>query len=222
MFPSTAATPQQPATWLVDTNFRGKFVENQKRTASHTNLSSLGRSKSTVRFLDELPERPKKENEPAGATLNAALRQSGVPSTGKPNISAQEEEEANSSQDDDGYDANESDDNVPLPRTKSQLSVMIAHERRKSESYELGNSSMQLDQRPPKAGPESCKKDEREGEEGEEEEEEEEEDELVMMGRRDGVTKAGGVSSVAKGKQRMSPRGGEDLRYQSPPTPPLY
>jgi len=52
--------------------------------------------------------------------------------------------------------------------------------------------------------------------------EEDGEDELVMMGRRDGVTKAGGLSSTAKGKRRMSPKEGEEFRYHSPPTPPLY
>ena len=212
MAPRTAETPQQPSSWLVDTNFRGKFVENQKRTTSTTNLSSLGRSKSTVRFLDELPERPKKENEPSGAKSPPSSRRGGMLSTENTSFPA-EEEEAISNQDDEDYDANETDDNVSLPRTKSQLSLMIAHERRKSGSYELGNSPVKSEQQPLQGRQRSSRKGNGK---------EEDEDELVMMGRRDGGTKARGVTSSAKGKNRMSPRGSEEVGYQSPPTPPLY
>ena len=69
--PSTAATSQQPSSWLVDTNFRSRFVENQNRGASSTNLLGLGKSKSTVRFADQLPGRR--------ATSGAVDRQATAP-----------------------------------------------------------------------------------------------------------------------------------------------
>ncbi len=139
------------------------------------------------------------------------MRRGELLSTGSTSISA--DGEAISNQDDDDYDANDSDDSVPIPRTKSQLSVMIAQERRKSGSYELGNSPVQPAQRTLKV---------REGPSQKDQDEEKDEGELVMMGRRDGVTKAGGVSRSVKGKKRMDPGDSEDLAYQSPPTPPLY
>jgi len=52
--------------------------------------------------------------------------------------------------------------------------------------------------------------------------EEVDEEDVVLMGRRDGVTKAGGVSKNIKSKQRMGPMGGEEFEYQSPPSPPLF
>jgi hypothetical protein len=96
---------------------------------------------------------------------------------------------------------------VPLPRTKSQLSMMIDQERRKSGRHELRPSPLQQ---------KVCKG------VGGDDTGNEEEDDLLMMGRKDGVTKAGTIKSKSRGKQISSPNNSDGFRYQSPPTPPLY
>jgi len=98
----------------------------------------------------------------------------------------------------------------PLPRTKSQLSLMIESERQKSGSYELPSS--------PVAAMRPC-----DNQAKPPQEDDENEGDLLMMGRRDGVTKAGGVSEEVRRKQRLG--NGSDVdrtAYQSPPTSPLY
>lgn len=129
------------------------------------------------------------------------------------NFSTSPEEDANSDDDrDDAEEAIEEGEPTPLPRTKSQLSLMIDHERKRSRSYEIGQSPLNPNQ-PPKPGAKSCEKGT--GAQGGE-------DDLLTMGRRDGVTKAGGLSINARGKQRTQMGLPEELGYQSPPTPPLY
>ena len=209
---SAAPTSQQPSSWLVDADFRSRFVE-KTRGVSSTNLSGLGKSKSTVRFVDQPPGRR--------ATSGAADLRVAAPA---PNATRDAEateaqtrprrdSHAIADEDDDDDAAEEAKEKekeegiVPLPRTKSQLSMMIDQERRKSGTHELRPSPLQQ---------EVCKG------VGGDDTGNEEDDDLLMMGRKDGVTKAGTIKSKARGKQRSSPNNSDGFRYQSPPTPPLY
>jgi hypothetical protein len=91
--------------------------------------------------------------------------------------------------------------------------MMIDHERRKSGTHELRPSPLQQEVRKGCGDdtPSKPKDDEDDGD-----------DDLLTMGRKDGVTRAGAISSKARGKQKMTSKGGDKFRYQSPPTPPLY
>jgi hypothetical protein len=206
--PSTAATSQQPSSWLVDTNFRSRFVENQNRGASSTNLLSLGKSKSTVRFADQLPGR--RATSGAFDTQTTAPAPNAARDAAITNAQARPRRGSGAIADDDEDDE---EDIVPLPRTKSQLSMMIDHERRKSGTHELRPSPLQQEVRKGCGDdtPSKPKDDEDDGD-----------DDLLTMGRKDGVTRAGAISSKARGKQKMTSKGGDKFRYQSPPTPPLY
>jgi hypothetical protein len=217
---STAATPQQPSSWLVDTNFRSRFVE-KTRGASSTNLSGLGKSKSTVRFVDQ----------PLGrrATSGAADARLAAPApnatrdalTTEAQTRPRRDSGAIADEDDDeeggggggGGEEEEQEEDIVLPRTKSQLSMMIEQERRKSGTYELRPSPLQQEVRKGVGNDTASKPNDNENEA---------DDGLLMMGRKDGVTKAGTIGSKARGKQRSSPNQSDGFRYQSPPTPPLY
>ena len=182
----TAGTSLGPSPSLVESDFRKKFVENR----SQTNLSGLGRlgkRGSMVRFKDDIPDRLKQETED-GETAEA------------------KDEQALASP------SEELDEGAVLPRTKSQLSMLIAHARRKSSSQELpGPSPLQQDHDSNYSKAENDNPNNYE------------EDGLLMMGRNDGVTRAGGLSSVARGKRVMGEQTEpEKFAYQSPPTPPLF
>ena len=206
---STAATSQQPSSWLVDNNFRSRFVENQVRGASSTDLAGLGKSRSTVRFADQLPGR----RATSGASDTQA--KSATPPTAQDaamtKVPAKSRRGSGAIAEDDDDDE---DDIVPLPRTKSQLSMMIDHERRKSGTRELRPSPLQQEVLKGGGDKKPSEPDDNDGDDGD--------DDLLTMGRKDGVTRAGAVSSKARGKQKKSPKGGDHFLYQSPPTPPLY
>jgi hypothetical protein len=208
--PNTAATSQQPSSWLVDTNFRSKFVESRSRGASSTNLSGLGKSKSTARFADQLPGRR--------ATSSAVDRQTAAPA---PNTtpdaattSAQAKTRRGSGAIADDDDDDDNDDILPLPRTKSQLSLMIDQERRKSGTHELRPSPLQQEVHNDSGDKRDSKP--------KDNEDDDEDDDLLTMGRKDGVTRAGAIGGKARGKQNMSLKVSDKFLYQSPPTPPLY
>lgn len=210
---STAATSQQPSSWLVDTNFRSRFVE-KTRGRSSTNLPGLGKSKSTVRFVDQPPGR--RATSGAADTRVAAP----APNTTRDAVSTgaqtrpRRDSEAIADEDDDEDDEEEEEEEIiSLPRTKSQLSMMIEQERRKSGTHELRPSPLHY---------EVCKGVGDDTVSKPNDNENEEEEDLLMMGRKDGVTKAGTISSKTRGKQRSSPNHSDGFRYQSPPTPPLY
>lgn len=102
---------------------------------------------------------------------------------------------------------------VSLPRTKSQLSVMIEHERRKSGTHELRPSPLQQEVRKGADDqPGSNTKDE----------DDQGDDDLLTMARKEGVTRAGTNNTKTRGKQKLSPKSRNKFQYQSPPTPPLY
>jgi hypothetical protein len=163
-------------------------VENQKRMASFTNLVGLGRMKksvSTVRFADEMPE--------VAGKGKGKERGSPSPEPERPVSSALK---TDSDTDDNSEDAGPE---IPLLRTKSQLSLMIKHRRSETGSQDLGPQEAAGMKMP---GKEKTK-----------------EEELLSMGRRDGVTKAGGVQ-VPK-QQRASEHA--EPRYYSPSSPePLF
>lgn len=127
----TFVASQQPSSWLVDKDFRGKFVENQKRNASSINLAALGRSQS-VRFLDELPEHQRPAGDGKTGPLEGDPESSG--SGGRAQLSAP----WTLSSAIEGEESGNHDATWALPRTKSQLSMLIDKERKYSGSTNLG------------------------------------------------------------------------------------
>ena len=208
---STAATSQQPSSWLVDNNFRSRFVENQVHGASSTNLAGLGKSRSTVRFADQLPGRRATSGDSDTQAMSAMALT--VRDTAPTKVTSRPRSGSGAIADDDDDD-DDDEDIVPLPRTKSQLSMMIDHERRKSGTRELRPSPLQQEVLESGGDKKPSKPNDNEGDDGD--------DDLLTMGRKDGVTRAGAVSSKARGKQKTSAKGGDHFLYQSPPTPPLY
>jgi hypothetical protein len=187
-------------------------VENQNRGASSANLLGLGKSKSTVRFADQLPGRR--------ATSSAVDRRTTAPASDTtPDVAmtiAQTRTRRGSGAiaDDDDDDDND-DDIISLPRTKSQLSLMIDQERRKSGTHELRPSP--LHQEVYKEGDDKTASKPKDNDD-----DDDDDDDLLTMGRKDGVTRAGAIDGRAQGKQKMSMKDSDKFRYQSPPTPPLY
>ena len=192
-------------------------MEDQKRGLSNTNLtnlSQLGKSRSTVRFVDDLPQGHGK-GKGREDSREGDLKGKSQPTE---TLSAESDPDTDKNSDDGDDETGASSGAPPLPRTRSQLSMLIAQERRRSSgSLEIGPSPLlqrgQADQRV------KGKEVQREND-GDEEDAEEG---LVMMGRRDGVTKAGGVSqNNKKGKQKMmGEESREDFEFRSP-TPPLF
>ncbi|ERF73100.1 hypothetical protein EPUS_06561 [Endocarpon pusillum Z07020] len=174
---TTLSTPQQPSSWLVDKNFRGKFVENQKRATSSINLAALGKGQS-VRFLDEMPEHRK-----SAAKGKARMEED---DDDEEEDEREEEVEASKSAERSppsaataaiAEDDDEDEDDMPtLPRTKSQLSMLIDKERKYSGSANLG--------------PQLPKQDNRGRKNEKENNEDVEENELLVMARADKKGKA--------------------------------
>ncbi|EXJ81153.1 hypothetical protein A1O3_07443 [Capronia epimyces CBS 606.96] len=188
----TMATGAAPLTSsdLVERDFRGKFVETQKKLTSSTNLAALGRMKKTgsvVRFADEIPQDWRKGKEKA-TLADDSMGPSRLRSSFASSALTDEE---NSSD----------DDNVRLPRTKSQLSLLIKQKRDETGSQDLGPEAKAQGrggQDEGKNNDEGKGKGKGKGKENTKSKEEE----LLSMGRRGGVTKAGGVQ-VPK-PQRLS------------------
>jgi hypothetical protein len=171
------STPQQPSSWLVDKNFRGKFVENQHRATSSINLAALGKSQS-VRFLDEMPEHQKlagKGKARAEESSPERVAMVGRPPRSPPRAASsaieEDDDEEEDEDDEDDEDEDEDDDMPPLPRTKSQLSMLIDKERKYSGSTNLGPQKLRR-----AAGP---------GKDVKDAIEDDEENELLIMARRD-------------------------------------
>ncbi|KIX09459.1 uncharacterized protein Z518_00539 [Rhinocladiella mackenziei CBS 650.93] len=174
----TTTAPALPSGELVDRDFRGKFVETQKKLASSSNLAGLGRMKKTgsvVRFADEIPQelRKGKEKETRPPLQDENTR----PLRSRPTVVS------------DVVSDDSSSDEMELPRTKSQLSLLIKHKRDETGSRDLGREETTPD--PKGKGKAKAKAKAKSKEE-----------ELLSMARRDGVTKAGGVQ-VPK-QQRLS------------------
>ncbi|KIV76943.1 hypothetical protein PV11_08790 [Exophiala sideris] len=175
---------------LVDRDFRGKFVESQRKLASSTNLASLDRrSGSVVRFADEIPRISRKgkskETSPELKTENMA------PSRLRSSITS---DEFANDQDE------SSDDQMELPRVKSSLSLLI-----KTKREEIGRSDL---------GPEAAGF---KGKGKEPDKSNSKEEELLSMGRRGGVTKAGGVQVPES--QRVSEHDDPGQFFSSSPEP---
>lgn len=190
-------------------------MENQKKLSSFTNLAGLERvrkSVSTVRFADESPEDigKGKEKEVLPPLDDERTDRSHMKSTSKGAGQRQQEyrkrrgdsdddRDSDSDSDEDDEDDEDDDDNLQmkLPRTKSQLSLLIQHKREQTGSQDLGPPSSPEDAAKPRAKEKS------------------KEEELLSMGRRDGVTKAGGVQITRQ--QRVVARDEpEDLSSSSP------
>ncbi len=193
--PLATTAPAQGSSDLVERDFRGKFVEARKRLSSFTNLPALSRmskTKSVVRFADDSPQdddKGKGKEAPSkfpGENVDPSALQPSMPGSS----SASDDEES-------------SDDAVELPRTKSQLSLLIKHKREETGSLDLGPEA--------RSGETSGKSKEKDKAKSKEED-------LLSMGRRNGVTKAGGVQVPAS--QRVT---GDDPGRFSPSSPePLF
>ena len=188
---------------LVDPDFRKQFVE--ARSASQLNLAGAGTKMRTtgsvVRFAEDLPDTGK--GKVKESTLGPGRRGSGAESrrsslTGNiPAVGDVDKED----DEDEGL--------TMLPRTRSQLSLAIQERRRLSGSQNLG------------PGPNNGNKAKGKGKgkaQDKEKDKEDTEDELLKMGRRDGVTKAGGPRS--RQPLRASPP--QHQRYRSPTPPPIF
>lgn len=209
--------PQLTLGDLVDPGFRVKFVESQKKLSSVTNLAGLGKvrkSLSTVRFADESPEDIGKgkgkeilhaleDERPGPSHMKSTLKSAGQRQQERNDRRDDSEDDSDSDseedEDEDEEDDDDDDDNLQmiLPRTKSQLSLLIQHKRDQTGSQDLGPASF------PEEGVKPQIK------------EKSKEEELLSMGRRDGVTKAGGVQTPRQ--QRVAGRDEpEDLSSSSP------
>ncbi|KAK5941944.1 hypothetical protein PMZ80_005895 [Knufia obscura] len=242
--PSTAAaglsTSQPKSPLIIDKNFRERF---QDQLRSSTNLAGMNKTMrktgSVVRFADEvdMPEDFRK--------LKGANRQKDTP-TPQPEVgessrrSASEDQQARSDTEnqgrswrprglerhdsvgsvaavsDDGADGFDTEDVVgPIPRTKSQLSMAIADLRRSQSlseqnvegSFAVTSPRLEEEQEALISGKQGKKPSE-------------EEEKLLAMGRKDGVTKAGGVNLPKEltVKEGFELPGGD---YESPEEP-LY
>lgn len=218
--PLATTAPALTSSELVDRDFRGRFVETQKKLASSTNLAALGRMKKTgsvVRFADEIPQDLRKgkgkevitplrdENIGPSRLRSSAADESGSDDESDEDDHCEHEHEhehdpGDDHDDDAGHDS--SSDILELPRTKSQLSLLIQNKRDENGGQDLG----------PEAKPaESTGKGKEKGKAKSKEEE------LLSMGRRDGVTKAGGVQVPRP--QRVSEHDDPGYSLSSSPEP---
>ncbi|EXJ78455.1 hypothetical protein A1O1_08855 [Capronia coronata CBS 617.96] len=200
-YPGPVATGSSPSasSALVDRGFRGKFVETQKQLSSSASLAPLGRIRKTgsvVRFADEIPQDIGKGKEKEmlhdDRTGPARLRSSLA---------------SDALTDEDDSSENE---HVGLSRTKSQLSLLIRKKRGETGSQDIGPET-----RSPSSEDRGKSSEKGKGKDNAQSKE----DELLSMGHRGGVTKAGGVQ-VPK-PQRLSER--DDPGYISSSSPePLF
>ena len=203
-------TPEKPGSWLVDKNFRVNFVENQKQAASHTNLAKLGRIGSTVRFVDEvlgsakgkepvrrLPleiEQEVKRDDNGGVVSEKHYAFSLSP----PTVLADDSKE----------------ETGPIPRSKSQLSMMIEQERRMSGGQNLGLGPV-VGRNPLGDQPQSLharRQDRRKGKVSSKEDGGSSEEDLLVMGKRTG--------QAAQGVKKQKP-GSPSFQFINT-TPPLF
>ncbi|KAH0846163.1 hypothetical protein FOPE_11579 [Fonsecaea pedrosoi] len=199
--PSNTAPPLPTSSGeLVEPDFRGKFVETQKKLVSSTNLAGLNRIKKTgsvVRFADELPQELRKGKE--------REKEATIPTRDEaPGSSRLRRSISSEAVSDDADDDDSSLENMQLPRTKSQLSLLIQTKRDEIGSSDIGPAGEQENNK---------------GKEQAKEKAQSREEDLLSMGRRDGVTKAGGVQG--RKQHRISEI--EDPGYFSPSSPePLF
>lgn len=200
---------------LVDPNFRRQFVE--ARSSSQLNLAATGglrmqKTGSVVRFADDLPTEfgrgKARETSVSGPGASAIRRGSALVVT---HVSRSTETAAiDSDEGEDDDDAKDDEDTVVmLPRTRSQLSLAIQEHKRISGSLGLPDLGT-------KTSPERSKV---KGKgKANDADKEDTEDELLAMGRRDGVTKAGGPRS----RMPIRSNAGSEQRYRSPTPPPIF
>jgi hypothetical protein len=179
-----------PVEFTIDKDFRGKFAE---RIASTSNLAGMSRMKKTgsvVRFADEVSVELRKPKEALSTTYEYENR---------PFLPHRQSASSVAISDGD-FDEDQSSVSG-LQRTASSLSLLI-------QSVQLGDGSLPAELSPRKI----VKKDKsRKGKDDDEEE-------LLAMGRRGGVTRAGGIQVPPQ--QRL--RDDVDSRYSSPEPDPVF
>ncbi|KAL9111165.1 MAG: hypothetical protein Q9227_004428 [Pyrenula ochraceoflavens] len=192
---SPVAEPK-PAGWLVEKNFRGKFVDSQKQAATQINPPGQGKNAS-VRFLDQLPLRA----DVKGNEKQARAGQAEAPTSAPGSAIATTQNQVNAFKG--GVDHTSSE--AMLPRTKSQLSMMVERERRASNLGPAQPSRSQLNLLTNTA---TTTRDSAE---------EDDEEEGIVMGMGVGKTQV-----KKRGKRSDKRRYEESSNYYSPPPGPIW
>lgn len=242
--PTTAAvslsTSQPKSPLIIDKNFRDRFQDQLRSSTNLTGMEKVMRKTgSVVRFADEV-DVPEDFRQPKGASRQRDIStpQSNVGESWRRSSSESQKPPSDAGNQSkpwrpkgierhdsvgsvaavDDYATNVSDTEavaVPIPRTKSQLSMAIADLRRSQSlgeqeaetSFAVTSPQIEKEQEALISGKQGKKPSE-------------EEENLLAMGRKDGVTKAGGVNLpkelMVEGKFEL-PGGG----YESPEEP-LY
>lgn len=227
--PAESVTIDKP---LVDRNFREKFIESQNR---------IKKTGSVVRFADEvdLPEELKrggKDREPVSPLVEDDVNPVGILKGGALSSSSTARGHRGSvgsinsvaavsdDEDDDEDDEGEGGGMMMLPRTKSQLSLLVDDMKRRQSS---SAGADQDEEEGAVASPESVRSSSSASKQEKLNRERlkkkrEEEDKLLAMGRKGGVTKAGGVQFPESMKLKRDEKGsilGEGIES---PEQPLY
>lgn len=194
---STGTTSTQEVTSLVvEKNFREKFTETQKKLQSSTNLVGMNKmmrkTGSVVRFADEvdIPENFRRSpgTDRAGSPHHRPVSDS-RPQSWRQGLQRHDSVGSVAAVSDDGTDEFEAreDDTTMLPRTRSQLSLGIADLKR-SQSMGQDDAAFVVTSPQIEEEQDALIKGKKTTQPSEEEEK------LLAMGRKDGVTRAGGVN----------------------------
>lgn len=121
----------EPNGSLVDSNFRSKFVENQRQLSMGTSLpagSAMRKVRSSVRFADDTED-------PTGSLKDKEIGKEPEPARDRANSQVFADS-----------DSSEEEFEAPgLPRVQSQLSMLIKTKRQQSGSHDLGPSQPESD-----------------------------------------------------------------------------
>lgn len=180
----------------IEKNFREKFVEHQKKINSSTDLAGMNRmmrkTGSVVRFADEVDASKvaqQSEELVQPSSSQAQRKPEGALQSWRQNLQRHDSVGSVAAVSDDGSEGNEADDDdlTMLPRTRSQLSLGIADLKRsqsmieKSTEFAVTSPEIEVQQEALIKGKNVKSLTE-------------EEEKLLAMGRKDGVTRAGGVN----------------------------
>ena len=173
---------------LVDRDFRGKFAERIASSSSLAIVNKMKKTGSVVRFADEVPT----ELHRGKQRKQSSSSEESDHGLRKP--LARHDSTTSQALD----DSSDDDDVVELPRTRSQLSLAIHNMRKDSSEPDVVRPNPLASTKAPASKVE--------------------EEKLLNMGRKDGVTKAGGVQVPQP--HRLT--GQSFQRHESPSPPPLF
>lgn len=191
-----ATSTDKTNTLAIDKNFREKFVENQKVLNSSTNLVGMSRimrkTGSVVRFADEInvPEEIQQSRKLVKPSSSQARSKSeGQSESWRHNLERHDSvgSVAAVSDEESGDDEGDEDNLTMLPRVQSQLSLGVADLKR-SQSMRENDTEFAVTSPEIEIEQEALIKGKKAKAPNEEEEK------LLAMGRKDGVTRAGGIN----------------------------